>query len=137
MKIWEIISDVAVSEDDLRRASDSVNAGLGERPPGQRGFNARADILAGLFPDGGNKVLAVNFRIEALGRLAEHPRMRAWIMRKGTDGDESEPAIVPSDSRIFAAAAAHPLVEIDGEPGFDPESFFAHVLSLTAGAGEA
>ena len=137
MKIWDIISGVAVSEDDLRRATDAVNAGLGERPPNQRDFNARADILAGLFAGESNKVLAVNFRIEALGRLAGHPRMRAWVLRKGGGGDESGPATVPSDSRLFAAAAAHPLVEIDGEPGFEPEEFFARLLSLTDGAGEA
>ncbi len=133
MKIWDIISGVAVSEDDLRRALKSVNLELGERPMNQRGFNARADILAGLFADENNKVLAVNFRIEALGRLADHPRMRAWIMPKGGDAG----AVVPTHSKILAAAADQPLVEIDGEPGFDPEEFFARILSLTDGAGEA
>jgi hypothetical protein len=133
MKIWDIISGVDVSEDDLRRALKAVNLDLGERPMNERGFNARADILAGLFAGESNKVLAVNFRIEALGRLADHPQMRAWTPPKG----ESAGTVIPTHSKILAAAAAHPLVEIDGEPGFEPEEFFSNVLSLTTGAGEA
>ncbi len=131
--LWKVLSEVAVTEDDLRRAADAVAAELGQEPAGGRGFNARADILRRLFGDDGNKTLAVNFRLQSLGRLADHPQMRAWTVAGKADGAD----LVPRQSTIFAAAAAVPLTEIDGEIAFDPESFFAHALSLAADAGRA
>ncbi len=131
--LWKVLSEVAVTEDDLRRAADAVTAELGAEPPGGRGFNARADILRRLFGDEGNKAMAVNFRLQALGRLSGHPQMRAWTLPK--KGDAA--AQVPRQSTIFAAAAAVPLVEVDGEIAFDTESFFQRALSLAANAGEA
>ncbi len=131
--LWNVLSEVAVTEDDLRRAADAITAELGQEPAGGRGFNARADILRRLFGDDGNMALAVNFRLQSLGRLADHPQMRAWTV--AGKGDEAD--LVPRQSTIFAAAAAVKLTEIDGEIAFDPESFFAHALSLAADAGKA
>lgn len=140
MKLWEILTDVAVSEADLRRAMDAINAGLSEKPAGEaagrtdrRGFNARADVVAELFSAEPNKALAVNFRIQALSQLADRPEMRAWTLPR----DEAEGAGTPARAVIFAAAAIHPLADIDGEIGFEAADFFARVLSLATDAGEA
>lgn len=128
LAVMEQLNEVTVSGDDLMRASDEVNEYLTSLPEEDRDFAARAACLARVFPGDYLTVSAVNFRMEALARLTRHPTMRGWSLPDQDGG-------VPTDETVFAVAAVHPLVKIEGKWGFEPESFFRAVLAAAENEG--
>lgn len=78
-------------------------------------------------------LLGIEFRLTALARLelAEYPEGKAWSL----PGDEK--GLVYAHEDLFKAAAAEPIIEMDDQPGFDRDSFFRRLLSLTEQHGNA
>ena len=72
-------------------------------------------------------VLAISFRLQALARvgLQGHPQLRGWSM------PGHEPGMVFAHRELFEAAAAEPLVEVEGKAVFEPKSFFRRLLELS------
>lgn len=128
--IVERILDAEVSAADMARALEAINA----LPPEHRAdIGARAMCLMGLFahrgPPGINlRIAAIDWRFQALARLANRPEFKNWSL-PGRDG-ATNIAIT-----VLEAAASEPLIEIDGRPGFDADTFFTRLLSLTEEEG--
>lgn len=80
-----------------------------------------------------NLLPAIGFRLTALARLelAEHPEGKAWSL------PGSEEGLVYAHEDLFKAAAAEPLIEMDGQVYFDRDSFYRRLLSLTEQHGNA
>ena len=76
-------------------------------------------------------LLALHFRMTALAslELAQHAEMAGWSMPGDKDG------MVFAHYELFQAAAAHPVVEIDNQAAFEPDSFFQRLLSITETKG--
>jgi hypothetical protein len=127
---FERILEVEVSSHDMRRALQAINA----MPAEDRGdIAARAICLMRLFEHGnrsdlGAWVAAVDWRFQALSRLAARVEFKAWSM----PGDHDAVEIAPD---VLEAAAAEPLIEVDNRPGFDADAFFIRLLTITKGHG--
>ena len=80
-----------------------------------------------------NLLLAINFRLEALAHLENenHTESGGWIMSGDTEGKTF------AHEDLFRAAAATPLIEVDGRAGFNPQSFFQCLLRLSEERGSA
>jgi hypothetical protein len=83
----------------------------------------RAEVLARI-----STLVTFEFRMEALVQLRERPEYRAWAMTGVPD---------ISDSPLIEVAAAHPLVERNKRPAFDPVTFFRAVLGRVEASGRA
>jgi hypothetical protein len=128
--IVERILRVKVSSDDMRRALQAVNA---LTPADRRDPVMRALCLVRLFGGSPKKdvtqhVTAIEWRFQALARLAARPEFKAWSM----PGDHDAVEIAPD---VLEAAAAEPLIEIDNQPGFEADAFFIRLLTITKGHG--
>jgi hypothetical protein len=78
------------------------------------------------------KVTAVQIRIEAIAKLAKHPKFKAWSRESGTDGM----LLIRED--VLKAAAEVPLYDHQGKGSyFDPDEFFTHVLAVAEEDGRA
>jgi hypothetical protein len=119
-----------VSAAEMERALEAINA----LPPEDRAdIAARAICLIELFGEPGHKevsgrIAAIDWRFQALAQLSGRPEFKNWSL-PGCDGASSMPVTV------LEAAATEPLVEIDGQPGFDPDSFFKRLLAITEEEG--
>jgi hypothetical protein len=102
-------------------------------PADRRDPVMRALCLVRLFGGSPNKdvtlhVTAIEWRLQALARLAARPEFKAWSM----PGDHDAVEIAPD---VLEVAAAEPLVEVDNEPGFEADAFFKRLLAITKGHG--
>jgi hypothetical protein len=72
------------------------------------------------------KATAVQIRIEAMARLAEHPKFNAWSRESGIDD-----GMVLIREDMLRAAAEAPLYDEQGKGSyFDPDEFFTLLLAL-------
>jgi hypothetical protein len=69
------------------------------------------------------RVAAIDWRLQALARLSTRPQFRNWSLA-GPDGN----AIIAWT--VLKAAATEPLIEIDGQPGFDADRFFERLVAM-------
>jgi hypothetical protein len=116
-KIIQRAVDAKVSAADLELAFKALHA----LPPKDRTtIAARVVCLMELFGNPEDRhqvtarVAAIDWRCMALARLAGLPQFKNWSLP-----DASIPPPV-----FLEAAATEPLIEIDGEPGFDADRFF-------------
>jgi hypothetical protein len=72
-----------------------------------------------------DKITAIQFRLEALAELSDHPKLLAWSMASDTE------EMIFIRDEVLEAAAKEPLLEDGNRPAFDPESFFSRLLMLT------
>lgn len=75
--------------------------------------------------------LAINFRFMAFNRLVADDGGRGWTWK----GDEQGCTQVHEE--LIRAAAEEPMIEIEDEVHFDPDSFQRRLLSLAETQGEA
>lgn len=80
-----------------------------------------------------NLLLAINFRMEALSYLLlqGHREVKGWSF------DGSGPEMVFVEEELVRTAADEPLIEVDGQARFDPDSFFKRLLRISSHIGEA
>ncbi len=108
-----------VSAADLKQAFDAIRA----LPPEDRTvFATRVVCLINLFGDPGRhevsaRVAAIDWRCHALARLSDRPEFKKWSVH-------SPDGIINIGPIFLEAAATEPLIETDGEPGFDADKFF-------------
>ena len=107
-----------MSAEDLQQAFDALHA----LPP-EHHTDAAARILCliKLFGEPGRyevsaRVAAIDWRCLALARLYHRPEFKYW--------SRSHDDILTIGPILLEAAAAEPLIQIDGEPGFDADKFF-------------
>jgi hypothetical protein len=77
---------------------------------------ARTRCLARIFNEQNYKVIAINYRLEAMAEVVSSGKMRRWVL----------PKIVAQP--VFVAAAEAPLLFTEGEWFFEQDSFVACVL---------
>jgi hypothetical protein len=128
--IVERILKVKVSSEDMRRALKAVNA---LTPADRRDPVMHALCLVRLFGGSATNdvtlhVTALEWRLQALARLAGRPEFKAWSMPGAHDAVEITPD-------VLEATAAEPLIEVDNRPGFDADAFFKRLLTITKGHG--
>jgi hypothetical protein len=117
-----------VSAADLERALAAID----ELPPEDRtDIAARVVCLIETFGEPGRhevsaRVAAIDWRLQALARLAGRPEFRNLPM-----ADRSGKIA----ATVLQAAAIEPLIERDGEPAFNPESFLERLLAMTEEEG--
>jgi hypothetical protein len=104
-----------VSAKDLERAYKALHARPLKDPTD---IAARVVCLIELFGEADRRqvtarVAAIDWRCIALARLASHPEFKNWSLSDAT---------VPPPA-LLQAAATEPLIEINGEPGFDAGGF--------------
>ena len=117
-----------MSAADLERALAAID----ELPPEDRtDIAARVVCLIEAFGAPGRhevsaRVAAIDWRLQALARLASRPEFGNWPM-----ADRSGKIA----AAVLQAAAIKPLIERDGEPAFDPGSFLDRLLAMTEEEG--
>ena len=119
------ILEAKVSAADLERAVEAIN----ELPHEDRkDIGARAVCLIELFGETevSARVAAIDWRLQALARLTADPEFRNWLMPGGAG---------KIAANVLAAAAIEPLIEREGEPAFDPQSFLERLLAMTEEEG--
>ena len=77
---------------------------------------ARTRCLARIFSGQNYKVIAVNYRLEAMAEVVRSGKIRRWVL----------PKIVAEP--VFVAAAEAPLLFTEGDWFFEQDSFVACVL---------
>jgi hypothetical protein len=116
--------DAKVSAADLERAFEALHA---LPPEDHTKIAARVVRLTKLFGDREDRrqvtaqVAAIDWRCMALARLYCRPEFKSWFVRD----DNGVISIAPI---LLEAAATEPLIEIDGEPGFDADRFYHRLL---------
>jgi hypothetical protein len=128
--VVERILSAKVSAAEMERALKAINALPAED---RTDIAARAICLIELFGEPGSKevsarVAAIDWRFQALVQLSGRPEFKNWS-QPGRNGANSMAVTV------LEAAATEPLIEIDGQPGFDPDSFFKRLLAITEEEG--
>ena len=117
-----------VSAADLARALEAIE----ELPPEDRtDLAARVVCLIEAFAEPGRhevsaRVAAIDWRLQALAGLAGRPEFRNWPLPGGTG---------KIATNVLKAAAIEPLIEREGEPSFNPESFLERLLAMTEEKG--
>jgi hypothetical protein len=86
---------------------------------------ARTRCLARIFNEQTSKVIAVNFRLEAMALVVRSGKIARWVL----------PNIVAEV--VFLAAAKEPILFSKKEPFFELESFIASVLEHAQVDGHA
>lgn len=78
-------------------------------------------------------LLAINFRMEALSHLMVegHREVKGWVL------DSSEEGMVFANEELFLVAAKEPLIPVNEQARFDPNSFFQRLLKITEQEGQA
>jgi hypothetical protein len=78
----------------------------------------------------GDLAMAINFRLMALARLMEKGGGRGWT----APGKEGCTFV---HEELVQAAAEEPMIEVESQITFDPESFHRRLLALAEPHGEA
>lgn len=79
----------------------------------------------------GDMLQAIMFRLQALARTIGDDLIRGWTLEKQDDGN------VPTSRYLFMAAAAEPMIDVNGDVGFDREFLLQRALKLAEAEGEA
>jgi hypothetical protein len=119
-----------VSAADLERARAAIDE---LSPEDQTDIAARVVCLIEAFGQPGRhevsaRVAAIDWRLQALARLSGRSEFRNWPM-PGNDGFGKIAA------NVLEAAAIEPLIEREGEPAFDPQSFLERLMAMTEEKG--
>lgn len=122
------VNATPVTAEHLRRIMDGVHS-LPEETRAKGG--AGLHLAAFTYRHEPDLALAVIFRIEAMARLGQHPKMLAF----STFAADGSHAFI--DQAVIAAASYVELRLIDGRHGFDPGEFFDEVLHCCTVAGES
>lgn len=120
-KFIDRINRVAVTKEEVLEFVRETS----ELAPELRDYTGFSLTAIQLHPGNVDKVGALMFRMEALTRLIASPAMKGWTYPEALDGATwtSEP--------VFAATAVEPLIiDQEGQPAFEPESFSRRVLEL-------
>jgi hypothetical protein len=124
--IVQRILEAKVSAADLDRALGAVNEM--EEPEDDdiwspKALASRIACLIELFGEPGRhevsaRVAAIDWRLQAIARLATRPEFNDWSIA----------GII--SWLVLEAAATEPLIEIDGQPGFDADRFFQRLSAM-------
>jgi hypothetical protein len=126
--IFRRILGAKVSAADLARALEAID----ELPPEDRtDLAARVVCLIESFAEPGRfevsaRVAAIDWRLQALARLAGRPEFTNWPMPGGAG---------KIAANVLEVAAIEPLIEREGEPAFDAESFLERLLAMAEEKG--
>lgn len=126
-KVLERVNRTSVTKNDILQFVTE----LANREAGDRDFEGRAVLLVRLQRGNPDKALSIEFRMEALAQLFGGAEPKAWTLPPLPDG------AIPTSEPVFAAAAEQPLIEVDGRPAFERDTFFAKVLELAAVGGHS
>jgi hypothetical protein len=105
---------------DLLRYSDMVHETIGEEDDEKDRFTAKVFAGIKVFNRDPEKAHSASVRMEALSRLIKKEAMEPWV-RRSRDTEEGSLMIAEA---AFEATASCELVDIDGEPGFDRQTFY-------------
>lgn len=114
--VLEAVADLPANERDFEGSTFTIMRLLTERdlPMGKRALVATA----------------ISFRLQALARLTTDGGGQGWVL-------PGEPGCDFIHEELVRCAAEEPLIEHDGEPAFDSQSFHRRLLSLAEMRGEA
>ncbi len=133
MKIIKRANKTKVHPKLMEQVLDEV----AEMPAEDRGFEGATFAVVKLVAEMGlperqrmDLGLAINFRLMALARLTESGGGRGWTL----PGEEGCTFI---HGELVRAAAEEPMIEVDGQVAFDPESFHRRLLALAETHGQA
>ena len=79
----------------------------------------------GLLDEEPHLAAAIQFRLEALARLAGRPELKAWSIPDDVAG------MLHLNPVVLQATSSEPLKEENDRPVFDAESFFKRLLSIS------
>lgn len=126
----------------LGRAADpellrAVLEEVAKLPAELRGFEGHTFTIVRILaerevPVDERATIAVNigFRLRALGQLTENGGGRGWTLN-------GKPGFVLVHEELIRCAAEEPLIEVDDQPAFDPESFHRRLLLISEMRGKA
>ncbi len=126
-KLQADLNSVAVTIEDLRRATDEVH----KLAPKDRNWEGRLHTMARIFKGEPRKALVVEYRLVAMTRLLEARVLPAWALPEAPDGS------VAVAEPVWAATAIEPLVFGEDDAHFEPKRFVERVLSLAEPEGNA
>jgi hypothetical protein len=119
LKILDEINNTPISKKDIIK----VVQGISELEPEERDFTGHTLVGIRLFAGEPEKVKSIMFRLEALARLMEQAEATGWSVSLPNGAELTQ-------EPMFAAAAVHPLILVDGQFSFDCDSFLEKVLEL-------
>jgi hypothetical protein len=115
------VNAVSVTVEDMFLASADIQ----KLPLETCNRDPRTRCLARIFNEQSYKVIAVNYRLEAMAEVVRSGKIRRWVL----------PNIVAEV--VFFAAAKEPILLTEDEWHFDQEAFVAFVLENAAVDGHA
>jgi hypothetical protein len=126
--IVQRILEAEVSAADLDRALGALNEMQEEQPEDDdiwspKALASRIACLIRLFGEPGRhevsaRIAAIDCRLQAMAGLTTRSEFNDWSI-----------ADIISWT-VFEAAATEPLIEIDGQPGFDADRFFQRLSAM-------
>ena len=127
--IAQRILDAEVSAADLDRALGALNEMQEEAPEedddiwSPKALASRIACLIELFGETGRhevsaRIAAIDCRLQAMAGLTTRSEFNDWSIA----------GII--SWTVFKAAATEPLIEIDGQPGFDADHFFQRLSAM-------
>jgi hypothetical protein len=109
---------IVVTIDDLWRGSDEIH----KLPRDQMDWDGRMDVLTRIFRGRRDKAYVANSRLEAMSKFVNSGKVPYGVTPMDTPGWN---ALANS---VLLAAAELPILFLEKEPYFEPESFAAFVL---------
>jgi hypothetical protein len=132
----KILRDANKAKVDPQLMEEVLKA-VDELPPEDRDFEGMSITIVRLVSELGlperdrmKLGLAINFRMMALGRLTQQGGGRGWTFPGGE-------GCTYLHEELIRAAAEEPMVMVDDEVTFDPDSFHRRLLALAEPHGEA
>ncbi len=117
---------ILVTIDTMWRGSDEIH----KLPRDQMDWDSRMDCLARIFRGQRDKAFVVNSRLEAMSKLVNSGKVPYGVTPMDTPGWN---ALANS---VFLAATEMPILFLEKEPYFEPESFAAFVLKDARACGD-
>jgi hypothetical protein len=105
---------------DLLRYSDTVHQHIKPEDDEKSRFTSKVFAGVKVFNRDPEKAHAASVRMEALSNLIKHSPMEPWV-RKSRDTEEGSLMIAEA---AFEATARCELIDVDGTPGFDRQTFY-------------
>ena len=118
MDLVELANSVQITGEELLRVSEASEGSVSEGGAEEAMF-----LVAKYYRGDWKRANAVFFRMRALSKLiGSKGAIKGWTFPIDAEGN------VIADETVFAVSATHPLIEVDGEPGFEPQSFMDALL---------